>query len=244
MVAPPSGKERLRREKVRILLRTRNDAYPSPRARAIPSTPAGPAPGRAKKCPACSGTGKVRVWQVCAACEGRGRISVDGYTGRVSDSGTRHVQGMAPERMDAEISRLETSLKLSAGKIDPEESYGWEKARASQNAAGSYRELAKVLEWLRGKHPIGWDFLLWAYGPLHPELSDNHRRLEEFLVTAVAAQMPREIKVPKREWEVLQEKRRSRVKQLAKEATVEEIALEVGLAPKTVTQMLADMLRV
>src|SRR6185312_8313056 len=143
----------------RVLLRTRNDAYPSPRSAATPYTTAGPAPGRKKTCPVCQGTGKTRLHQKCESCDGKGKFAVDGYTGRVSDESARKPQPMAPEAVDAEISRLKSSLTISAGLTDPNEAYGWERARERQLKSGSYQHLERALETLRERDNKAWTFL-------------------------------------------------------------------------------------
>lgn len=240
------ARERMRREKVRILLRTRNDAYPTVRARATPYTSAGP--GRAedlrkKKCPACQGTGKTRLHQKCSSCDGAGKFAVDGYVGRVSQGRQTIYRNITPEAADAEIARLQTSLKLSEGQIDPQEKFGWERAREAQNAAGSYRELERVLEWMRMHRAQGWDFLMWAYGSLTPPLSRKDSKIENYLIGELAARMPAKILVPKQEWESLREQRKARIRELAQEATPEEIAEEVGLPVRVVQLMLTESAR-
>src|SRR6185312_3928252 len=98
-------RERARRERIRVLLRTRNDAYPSPRSASTPYTPAGPGRDkdlRKRKCPACQGTGKTRLHRKCESCDGKGKFAVDSYVGRVGDDRHTIQRHVTPEAVDAE----------------------------------------------------------------------------------------------------------------------------------------------
>lgn len=232
-------RERARRERIRILLRTRNDAFPTVRAKAIPYTTAGPAPGRKRRCPSCEGTGKVRLTQQCPVCEGVKTIQVDGYVGRVSSKDDKKVSSMTPEATDAEISRLKTSLALTEGKSDPNESYAWEKARERQYRSGSYRELELALENLRGSEPLVWEFLMWIYGELEVEMDRYSTVREDFAIGQLSKLMPKQINIPKLYREQIKAERLEKAKAMLKGgATIEEVAWEVMTSEKMVMDLL------
>lgn len=229
-------RERARRERIRVLLRTRNDAFPTVRAKAIPYTTAGPAPGRKRRCPGCEGTGKVRLTQQCPVCEGVKTIQTDGYVGRVSSKDDKTPDTMTPEATDAEISRLKTSIALSEGRADPNEKYGWERARERQYASGSYRELELALEVLRDREPLVWEFLMWIYGPLEVEMDRYSTVREDFAIGQLSKLMPRQINIPKPHREQMKAERMEKARVMLKAgATIEEIAWEV-MAPERLVQ--------
>lgn len=226
--------ERARRERIRILLETRNDPYQALRARATPYTTAGPAPGRKRKCPACDGKGVTRLRRKCEICDGLQTIAVDSYTGRVADKDDRKPQPMSPERLDAEIRRLQTPIN------DPTESYGWEKAVESRNRQGSYRELEKALEWLRSHDETGWEFITWVYSSgLEVELSSWAKLREDGYIAKLSDHMPRgRVKIPKRLHTDLMDRKRKTVRQMLKLGISKpEIANVVLLSEKTIEKL-------
>lgn len=223
-------------ERVRILLRTRNDAYPSPRSLSIPSTPSGPAPGKQIRCEVCAGRGRIRSTTVCPACNGRGKLAFDPYTGRVSDERDRKPAPMAPERVESEIQRLSTSLRLSAGEIDPNESYGWERAVERRNRQGSYRELERALERLRDYDPMAWEYILWFYTPT-VEACPGPR--EEDVIALLASWLPEKIRLPRHLAVELRERKESLVLALLDEGLDEaEIADAALLSVSSVRKIL------
>ena len=230
-------RERARRERIRILLRTRNDPYGNVRAKATPYTTAGPAPGRKQRCPACDGTGKTRLRQKCQACDGLKSIAVDSYTGRVADKDDRKPQPMTPERREAELARLQSSLTLSAGETDPNEAYGWERAVESRNRQGSYRELERALEWLRSDDHEGWLFITWVYGSgLDVELSPYARAREASYLGKLSDLMPSKIRLPRHLHSSLMDSKRETVRELIKKGLPLEEISELVLLPLRLLQ--------
>lgn len=232
-------RERARCERIRILLRTRNDLYPTPRAKATPYTTAGPAPGRKRKCPACDGSGKTRLRQKCLVCDGLQTIAVDSYVGRVSGQETRKPEPMTPEAREAEIQRLGTSLMVTAGTLDPNESYGWERAIASRNTQGSYRELQHALEHLRSTDHMGWEFITWVYGSgLEVEMSRRSQIRETELVGKLSQWMPSKIRLPHRLHNELMDDKRRRFKELLRcGESLETISDRLLLSVRTLERM-------
>ncbi len=233
-------RELAREERVRILLRTRNDDYPSPRAMSIPSTPSGPGGGRKRKCPGCDGSGKVRQSQLCPVCEGQRKIEVDSYVGRVSGADTRRPEPMSPAQIEAELERLALQLDRT-GRIDPQETFGWERAIQRRDRAGSYRELEHILAALRQVRPAAFDFLLWIYGTgLDVELTAAAKRTEEELVAAIAKLMPSKIKLPHHLARELAERKEDVVLRLSRDGVdIEEIAEAALLSVRTVQKLLS-----
>lgn len=225
-------RERARRERIRILLRTRNDYLPSLRAKATPFTVAGPAPGRKRKCPACGGTGKTRLRQQCPACAGKQTIEVDSYVGRVTSSDARKPEPMSAERREAEIQRLQSSLTLAAGNVDPEEKYAWERARESRDRNGSYVELERALESLT---PLDRDFIAWVYDSgLNVEVSRASQIREAKIVGLLSERMPSRIRLPRHLHEELMDDKRRRVKEMRRcGLTLPEISDRVLLSERT-----------
>ena len=227
-------------ERVRILLRTRNDVYPTTPARSIPSTPAGPAPGRRLRCPNCGGSGRVRVGQACPACEGRGKIATDSYTGRVTGSEERRAGAMTAQQIEAELARIERSFVLSEGRIDPDEAYGWERARERRDAGASYQELERVLQLLRARHQLYWEFIVWIYASgLDVELTPAAHAVEDDVVAWIAERMQGAIRVPARQHKELKERARQEILALVDEGLEPDaIAERLGLSRRWVRRVL------
>ena len=226
-------KERARRERIRVLLRTRNDYLPTVRAKATPYTISGPAPSRKRNCPACDGIGKTRLRQKCEACDGKGKIALDGYVGRVASSDDRKPEPMSPERREAELAKLKAELAID----DPEESYGWERARSSRDKQGSYLELERALEWLRERDPLGWEWLLFVYNYPRP-MSYNAEVREQELVGRLSERMPEKIRLPRYLHDDLVKRKLERAKVLLKEGVDVESAARAVLLPSRIVQSL------
>lgn len=230
-------RERQRRERIRILLRTRNEPYGNIRAKATPFTASGPGEGTKHKCPACSGTGKTRLHQKCPSCDGEQTIKVDGYVGRVSSE--RHTSKSTPQVIDSEIQRLQSYRIAEAGGTDPNEAYGWEKAVEARNRQGSYRELERALERLSWEDPVGWEHLMWVYSSgLNVEMSHWAQIREAQLVGQLSQWMPAKIRLPYRLHNDLMDDKRRRVKELLRcGESLEDIAERVLLSVRTLAQM-------
>lgn len=186
--------ERIRR--VRALLETRFDYLPGERS-SMPETSSGPAEeSKYVPCEACRGRGRVtyrrtgrKLDRICLACDGTGQRrrrkddpAYDSYVGRVRPGRPRV---MTANEYDDQISRLRELEDLRAGRPQPNERYGWERARVSRDAAGSYRELDRAVHELHRRIPgcsvysLGGLIFLQAHmsstirlpGRLHEELT-------------------------------------------------------------------------
>ena len=133
----PDLAERVQR--VRLLLDTLDDPYPSLGTAIRPDS--GPAPSRYVPCETCRRAGEVRVregWQLCLLCDGRG---------------WRHRQAGDPE-WDAYVELPVVEAAALPVPIAPrapvpvgvEESYAWERDRRRYDRHGSYQELRTQLD--------------------------------------------------------------------------------------------------
>ena len=132
----PALAERVQR--VRLLLDTLNDPYPSLGTALRPD--AGPAPSYYVPCETCRRRGEVRVrggWQLCLLCDGRGwkrrehEPPWDAYI----------------ELPVSEANELPVPIAPKAPKpVGVEESYAWERERRRYDRHGSYGELRVQLD--------------------------------------------------------------------------------------------------
>lgn len=126
-------------QRVRLLLDTLNDPYPSLGTAIRPDS--GPAPSRYCPCETCSRRGEVRVrggWQLCLICEGVGW--------------RRRQRGDEPWDAYIELPISEANelpVPITASSSPPagvESSFAWERDRARYDRHGSYDELRRQLE--------------------------------------------------------------------------------------------------
>lgn len=158
--------ERVR--KVRLLLVTLNDGYPTPQGSL--DVPSGVAEGRRIPCEDCKRRGWVRTRQgdvLCLVCDGAGwrrRASVeepwDEYVGLpTAEAASLPVMPSAPP-VDAILARLADEQAEREGRLSGL-AYGWERARAAADRRGSYRELRRSLGRMRDDRP-NWHRLVVA----------------------------------------------------------------------------------
>lgn len=231
---------------MRILLRTRNDVYPTPRS-ASPAQLPGPAASGRVPCGVCLRKGRLGGRQ-CPMCDGRGwrkrrpgEPAYDEYTGApVATDETRRPGAMASAVRDAELERLH-GLELVREGGDPTEAYGWEKAKARRDAGASYAELSRALERLREAWPSGWEFITWVYGSgLDVELDDWSNRLERVVVTWLSRQMRGQIRIPRSEHHALCDRKRREVRLLLDTHEPDEIADLIAMPRRWVASVVAE----
>lgn len=174
--------ERIRR--VRALLETRFDYLPGARS-TMPATSSGPADqSKYVPCETCRGRGRViyrrgrrRLDRICMACDGTGdRLrrkddpAYDSYVGRPR---TGPVRSMTANEYDDEISRLRELADTRAGKTGHER-YGYERARAARDVAGSYLELDQAVAVIQRRQPgtkLGsWEALYFLQAMMGPTI--------------------------------------------------------------------------
>lgn len=154
--------------KVRLLLVTLHDGYPTERGSL--ETPSGVAEGRRIPCEDCRRRGWLKTrhgMQLCLICDGsgwklRGRRDEpwDEYVSLpTAEAAQLPVMPSAPP-VEAILARLADEQAEREGRLAGL-AYGWERARAAHDRRGSYRELRRSLERLADARP-GWHRLVLA----------------------------------------------------------------------------------
>jgi hypothetical protein len=135
-------------EGVRLLLGSLNDPYPTLRSALRPDS--GPAASKYLPCETCHGTGAARArsgFVFCLLCDGTGQ-----RRRRHGDPKWDAYLHLPLE--DAASLPREPSVRRAREPEPPgEEAYGWERQLRIQDRQGSYPELRRHLDWLRGDRP-------------------------------------------------------------------------------------------
>lgn len=249
-------REARRRDNIRTLLHTLNDIYELPAPRSARELLSGPAPSKRVPCTFCHRSGKayspaLRRVTPCPVCNGAkwrprrpGEPAWDEMTGQlVSTAETRKPEPMSPQRLENEIARLETSLRLSAGEIDPTEKEAWERARENRDKDASYAELERVLGVMQIELPLARSAVTSAY--LSGLGCGLPRHLDEAMIAWISARMRGPVRIPKRLYAAQQEALREECRKLLKAGTSEDSVMkELGVGRRLIRDELAAMLRV
>jgi hypothetical protein len=220
--------------RVRLLLETLNDPYPSPRG-ALVSDP-GPAPSAYVPCETCSRRGEVRTrggWLVCLVCDGRG------WKRRERE----------PE-WDAYVElplaeAVELPRELGSAKPPPErvleETFGWERLRRTYDRHGSYKAVRTQLDWLSLEAPVRWRLVQGVIVDHEPrELSPRMGTELHLGVLMIVRRMPAKVRVPP--WLIERtaaEEKRDTIEALAVDGfSAGEIARKLGLTKESVRRKL------
>src|SRR4051812_17070405 len=134
--------------RVRLLLETLNDPYPTPRSAL--DTDSGPAPSAYVPCDACSSRGERRVvggWVFCIICDGRG----EKRRSRSDEPWDAYV-GMSVADAN-ELPREPTTSSPISDEMR-EQAYGWERVRDAYDRHGSYRQVRLQLDHLSLVAPL------------------------------------------------------------------------------------------
>ena len=133
-------------ERVRLLLRSLNDPYPTPRGALAPE--AGPAASKYVPCETCRRSGVVRArggWLLCLVCDGTGLK-------KRTDEPEYDLYLELPLEEALRLPPTAPSRPRAGG--DPgEDGFGWERALEAHERHGSYGELRRTLEWLSSANP-------------------------------------------------------------------------------------------
>jgi len=230
--------------KVRLLLVTLNDGYPTTQGSL--DVPSGVAEGRRVPCDDCKRRGWIRTRQgdqLCLVCDGLGwrrRRSPeepwDEYVGLpTAEAAALPVMPSAPP-VDAILARLADEKDEREGRLAGL-AYGWERARAAADRRGSYKELRRSLDRMRDDRP-SWHRLIVAR-----LVNDEPRTLTataemaiELGVVWVALDMRGPVKVP--HW-VMERERADRARDsiellLRDGMTPAQIAARLGMSRKAV----------
>src|SRR5262249_32775291 len=134
--------------RVRLLLETLNDPYPTPHGALEPDS--GPAASRYVPCETCRANGEVRVrggWQLCLLCDGRGWRRRE--RGDVRDAA--YLERPLAAAVSLPVPRPKR-VRI-ASQVEPE-MYAWERLKASYDRHGSYAQVRRQLDWLGGVHVV------------------------------------------------------------------------------------------
>lgn len=220
--------------RVRLLLETLDDPYPTPRG-ALVSDP-GPAPSRYVPCETCKGRGELRHrggWGLCLICDGRG------WKRRESGEPAWDAYVGLPLIEAAALPR-EAPTRLPLPEEVREASYGWERLRQAYDRQGSYKNLRLQLDWLSLAAPLRFRLVRTVLVEHEPrELAPAMRVELDLGVVMIARRMPT-VRVPP--WLIERSaaaERRNTVDALAAEGfSAGEIARRLGTSKEAVRRKL------
>ena len=184
-------------QRVRLLLDTLNDPYPTPRGHLQPD--AGPAPSRYVPCLTCQRQGwlKRRGRSVlCLACDGTGnrrrRHDEEPWDAYLN---VPLAEATPVAREPMTLRQIEEQVAEQEGRLE-DLSYGWERLQAAYQRHGSYRELRRQLDWLAGSWPRRHRLVQAVLVDHEPRRLDAGSELElELGVVQVTLRM-RSVRVP------------------------------------------------
>ena len=219
--------------RVRLLLETLNDPYPTPRG-ALVSDP-GPAPSRYVPCETCRGRGELRArsgWLLCLICDG------EGWKRRESEEPWDAYVGLP--LVEAAALPREPATKLLLPEEVAEATYGWERLRQTYDRHGSYRALRIQLDWLAIYAPIRQRIVRAVLVDHEPRELDDRMTTELHLGVIMLAQRMPNVRVPPwiLERSAAAEKRDSIQALAADGMTAGEIARRLGVSKESVKRKL------
>jgi hypothetical protein len=219
--------------RVRLLLETLNDPYPTPRG-ALVSDP-GPAPSRYVPCETCKRRGELRMrggWALCLVCDGRGWK-------RREDEPAWDAYVELPLVEAAALPR-EPATKLQLPEQIREETYGWERLRQTYDRHGSYKAIRVQLDWLSLVAPLRFRLVRTVLVDHEPRHLDIGMRVQLDLGVVMIARRIPHVRVPP--WlieESAAARRRDTIEALAADGfTAGQIARRLGVTKETVRRKL------
>lgn len=224
-----------RAQRVRLLLESLNDPYPTPRGALRPDS--GPAPSRYIPCETCRSTGRVRArggFVVCLVCDGRGEHR------RARGAPAWDAYLRLPLAEAAELPREPSPARLMPGDDD---AYPWERAKKVHERHGSYAELRRQLSWLARAYPRRYRLVqICLVEHQARELSPSAKLELELGVVALALRM-RSPRVPGwlLERSAAAERRHTLAGLAALGLQAGEIARTLGMRKRTVQRRLKEL---
>lgn len=223
-------------QRVRLLLETLNDPYPTPQSALRPDS--GPAVSRYLPCEACRRDGWVKVrgrrdqWQLCLICDG------SGWKPRTAEDAEWDSYLELPL---AEAMQLPRELAPARATVDDgEPPYGWERQRQAHDRHGSYQELRRQLSWLQRDSPRRYRLVQVVLVEHQPYRLRASSGLElELGVLAITLRMRANVRVPAWLLEGEARQRRETIESLAALGLqAGEIARRLGMTKKAVRRKL------
>lgn len=223
-----------RTHRVRLLLGSLNDPYPTFQGALRPDS--GPAPSRYLPCETCRATGRIRArggFVVCLICDGQGQkrrtradVPWDAYVGLSVEDANDLPREPTPPRREPD-----------------EDAYAWEHALRIHERHGSYVELRRHLSWLAVERPRR-HALVRAVLIEHEswELSEGARLEVDLGVVSLALRM-RVVRVPRwlMEHSTADDARRTVAGLAALGLQAGEIARLLGMPKKVVQRRLKTL---
>jgi hypothetical protein len=221
-------------QRVRLLLDTLNDPYPTPRGALVPD--AGPSPSRYVPCESCRSQGELRVrggWQLCLLCDGLGwkrrerEAPWDAYLELPLEEAAQLPQAIVPR---------------AAVAVEPD-AFTWERLRRRYDRHGSYGELRRQLDRLSLGHPARARLVRAVLVDHEPRQLDRRSQLDLDLgVVSIALRM-RTVRVPA--WLIERTTADRRIDTIAEMAAIGlsagEIARRSGIPKGTVRKRLREI---
>lgn len=219
--------------RVRLLLETLNDPYPTPRGALVPDS--GPAPSRYVPCETCRGRGELRQrggWALCLICDGRGWKRREG-----EPEWDAYVELPLTEAVSMP---RELGTRLPLSDEIREATYGWERLRQTYDRHGSYKGLRIQLDWLSLVDPLRFRLVRGVLVDHEPRSLDGVMQVHLDLgVVMIARRMP-SVRVPPwlLERSAAAEKRNTIGALAADGFTAGQIARRLGLSKEAVRRKL------
>lgn len=221
--------------RVRLLLETLNDPYPTPRG-ALVSDP-GPAASRYVPCETCQRRGEVRTrggWLLCLVCDGRG------WKRREARETEWDAYVELPVLAAAELPR-ELGPSMPTPEAVREETFGWERLRRAYDRHGSYKAVRVQLDQLSIVAPLRFRLVQTVIVDHEPRVLTGRMETEMSLgVVMITRGMPRSVRVPP--WLIERSaaaEKRNTIDALAADGfTAGEIARKLGMSKEAVRRKL------
>src|SRR5262245_5411810 len=219
--------------RVRLLLETLEDPYPTPRGAL--QTDSGPAPSRYVPCETCQGHGERRErrgWVICLVCDGRGEKrrerepAWDAYVGLPLD--------------EANALPRAPTLSSTVPEHVHEQTYMWERLRRTYDRHGSYAQVRTQLDWLSLVAPQRFHLVRVVLVEHQPrEIDSTMHREMCFGVVMIARRIPNPRVPPWLIERTAAEEKRDSIAALAADGfTAGQIAKRIGLPKEAVRRKL------